>query len=380
MPVRLNRATSAAKSSAAASAFQSSADAGNERLRSIKIRPRPADDSPSQVTQPVLAQLFLVDDIARSQPGRQRSAVLAGAVELAERSRLLPGEVRPRPNESVVVVHRHLAPRGRQPSAMDDHPASGFADAFTRAVGESNCAPGPPDPRTWARAFHRLGQRPSGHQARMQRVIHGDNAFVERQRSRQIDEGPRHCRDRSSVDVHYLVAIEAGAMRVELSAQLPTSGTGTRHLDRWWRRLPQGDSVQDRRRLMADDRILGRVGQCGVNLCAVQFPRTETRRRFGLEIGTRPKDQPRPAATQALDLGRVHPAAQCVGSDDQRTAEPAPLCAHRSIIASERRFVQMSMTGVEKSCTREHLRDTSRLLATALAVAGWRKLPQRRCR
>jgi hypothetical protein len=128
-------------------ASKSPAQSRSEPVRMIEVGPCPADHLPVKLTQNVLTQLLLIDHVAAVLGGIQFPTVLDLAVELPDRPTLLPGEIDPG-GESTVVIEDLKLQLGRcdarleKPARLRDSPALSLRPSMKAATRRARITPG----------------------------------------------------------------------------------------------------------------------------------------------------------------------------------------------------------------------------------------------
>src|SRR5918993_1479764 len=117
-------------------ASKSPAQSRSDPVRMIEVCPCPADHLPAKLTQNVFTQLLLIDHIAAVLGRIQLPTVLDPAVELPDRPTLLPGEINPG-GESTIVIEDLKLQLGRCDARLEKaSSAPRLPGTFTTTVDE----------------------------------------------------------------------------------------------------------------------------------------------------------------------------------------------------------------------------------------------------
>jgi hypothetical protein len=137
---------------------------------------------------------------------------------------------------------------------MQDYPAAGLADALAAAVGEDDGPGSAPAPRCTGDVEQPGPEDLVLEQAMAQRGVQGDDRGLVRQGPRQVQCRAHGAGHQEAVDLDHLVVSHTGDVAAEHSAAVVPGAWPARdvHPVEW--DVPERQTQEDRRRLVADDR------------------------------------------------------------------------------------------------------------------------------
>src|SRR5215207_7969000 len=166
----------------------------------IEVGPFPADHLPAKLAQNVLTQLLLIDHIAAVLGRIQLPTVLDLAVELPDRPTLLPGEVDPGGESTVVIEDLKLQLRCRDARFEKASSAPRLPGNLAANVDESRNTAGTNHARPAAHPL-KTAQELRPVQSSAHRRVTGNHRGLKRQGTRQVSNRTGNARCRNAVNL-----------------------------------------------------------------------------------------------------------------------------------------------------------------------------------